>query len=112
VQFSICERKTRILSVFFSGHRVCYTVEEVLILGGSVRGRESMKIQKILALGIVAAAGYYLYRCFAAARCDWDSQTAELPDSVIEENPVDEASWESFPASDAPSFNLSRSTTS
>jgi hypothetical protein len=68
-----------------------------------------MRIAKLLALGVVAAAGYYFYRCFAAGRCDFELKGDEVPDPAVARNPIDEASWESFPASDAPSFNVSRS---
>ena len=71
-----------------------------------------MKIRKLIALGLVATAGFYLYRCFAKGLCENESQWADLPDPVVEGNPVDEASWESFPASDPPSFNVSRSAAS
>lgn len=71
-----------------------------------------MKIRKLIALGLVATAGYYFYRCFAKCQYENESQWADLPDPVVEENPVDEASWESFPASDPPSFNVSRSAAS
>ena len=67
-----------------------------------------MSPRMLLAAGLVAAAGYYVYRCFVKGQCELESQWADLPDPVVEENPVDEASWESFPASDPPSFNISR----
>jgi hypothetical protein len=76
-----------------------------------IKGRSIMKIAKLLALGVIATAGYYLYRCFASSRCDFNSQWDEVPDPAVAKNPIDEASWESFPASDPPSFNVSRSAT-
>jgi hypothetical protein len=33
------------------------------------------------------------------------TSTAERPDPAVVDNPVDEASWESFPASDSPFFS-------
>lgn len=71
-----------------------------------------MNPRMLLAAGLAAAGGYYVYRCFVKGQCDIAPQWADLPDPAVEENPVDEASWESFPASDPPSFSVSRSAAS
>ena len=71
-----------------------------------------MKISKLLALGALAAAGYYYYRNLVKSQGRAASQWAEQPSPEIESNPVDEALWESFPASDPPSFNSKRTVAS
>lgn len=61
--------------------------------------------------GILASAGSCLaYKgvcnMFAARpRVGSTTPAAEQPDPTVVNNPVDEASWESFPASDAPFFS-------
>jgi uncharacterized membrane protein len=61
--------------------------------------------------GVMASLGSCLaYRgaiCLLGAppRKNQLSRIAERPDPAVVDNPVDEASWESFPASDSPVFS-------
>jgi hypothetical protein len=60
--------------------------------------------------GVVASLGCCLAArgascLFAQPRVVQVSQRAAKPDPAVVDNPVDEASWESFPASDSPFFS-------
>jgi hypothetical protein len=61
--------------------------------------------------GVMASIGSCL--AYRGALCLLDESagrrrstpTAERPDPAVVDNPIDEASWESFPASDSPFFS-------
>lgn len=70
-----------------------------------------MGFRTLIALGIGAAAGYYVYRLILQAQDNSEPQGTSAPEPWGEVDAIDEASWESFPASDAPAFNSARSFT-
>ncbi len=75
-------------------------------------GLRAAKFRHLIAMGL---GGYLLARALATPRPrleeDLDvagSEAAERPSVEVEEDPVDAASWASFPASDPPSHSPSR----
>jgi hypothetical protein len=60
-------------------------------------------------MAIAAAGGLLLFRGIRAYQCarggDACCDDAQPPDPAVAHHRVDEASWESFPASDPPSFS-------
>lgn len=68
-----------------------------------------MGFRKLLILTGGVAAGYFLYKYYSKWYHEPVAQWEDEPGPTIEDSPIDEASWESFPASDPPAFNMSRS---
>jgi hypothetical protein len=75
-----------------------------LVIGGllACEGVRTRRGWIPMAVGLTV---FYQGLCgLAGESCGFDAVPEEPPDEKIASNPVDEAAWESFPASDPPTF--------
>lgn len=89
------------------------TNQWISLAGGTLLVGAGLKRRGLIGLGMAAIGGRMLYRTVQELRLMGQPRAAhhgvtgplhgpDEPDDMICSQPVDEASWESFPASDAP----------
>ncbi len=75
-----------------------------LVVGGLLTAEGIHCRRGWLPMGLGIAVMYQGLCGLNGRECGLDFQDTEQPDDKIASNPVDEAVWESFPASDPPTF--------